>query len=416
LGGPVLIVCPNALKSQWRDEIRGAYPNDKIVTANVGGRFGNKKYPLKLLGMVDAFPFWVIVHYAGIRINTDEIRRIPWKTVILDECHYIKNRKAQRTKAAHLVTPKYAYRIGLTATPFGKDPSDAWSQLRWAVPNSTALRSYWKFFESFVDYEFIQRGKAKYRQINGGKNMEAFSELMSYFGVQRSKKSVAPQLPDLIETHMPIGLDSTTAQGKMYKSLRKRNRVEVTVGDVELVVTNVLARITRMEQVLSSPWIFKEGVKGIKLEWLLEWAEAYPFPAVIATRFKASAKHIAKVLEVGNPITGDIPIKLRDGIIKRWQNEGQQFLVGTIATIGTGLNLQHAHAMIAYDQVHDPIQMEQLRHRIHRINSDHSVQIIYPYIEKSSNEIVNASFRNRLTQMEFVRKCIEFLQSQEEDE
>ena len=44
LGGPVLVVCPNALKSHWRQEIRNKYPNDKIVTANIGGRFGNKKF------------------------------------------------------------------------------------------------------------------------------------------------------------------------------------------------------------------------------------------------------------------------------------------------------------------------------------------------------------------------------------
>jgi SNF2 family DNA or RNA helicase len=291
------------------------------------------------------------------------------------------------------------------------------------VPESKALASYWKFYEAFVDYEFVERpsargdkGMAKYREIHGGKNLDAFAELMSNFGIQRSKDVVAPQLPALIETDLPVELPVNSPQGKMYKALRKKNQVEVTVGDAELVITNVLTRITRMEQVLSCPWEYQEGVNGIKLDWLLEWAEAYPFPAVIATRFKSTAKHIAKLLDAGSPITGDLPLILRQDVISKWEDGDHKFLVGTIATIGTGLNLQYAHAMVAFDQVHDSIHMEQLKHRIHRINSEHPVQIIYPYVFGTTNEIVHASFKQRLSEMDYVRRCIEYLQSQDEEE
>ena len=53
--------------------------------------------------------------------------------------------------------------------------------------------------------------------------------------------------------------------------------------------------------------------------------------------------------------------------------------------------------------------MEQLKHRIHRINSDHPVEIIYPYVEGTTNEIIMKSFTLRLEQMEFVKLFVAYL-------
>ena len=96
LGGHVLVVCPNSLKRWWRTEIAKVCPGDRIVVAGTGGRFGDRNvYPLPA-----AVPRWTVVHYTGLRLNKDALRLVPWSTVIADECHYVKNRKAARTKAA----------------------------------------------------------------------------------------------------------------------------------------------------------------------------------------------------------------------------------------------------------------------------------------------------------------------------
>jgi SNF2 family DNA or RNA helicase len=407
LGGPVLVACPNSLKRMWRREIKEIFPNDKVVLSTVGGRFEKLGDEYSLVDLRDKFPFWVVTHYTGLRISTEEYKRIPWKVVVADECHYTKNRNAQRTEALWNVTPRLAYRIGLTATPFGKNPADLWAQLRWMAPACDALKSYWKFYNWFVDYEFVRRGNRKYREVKGGKNLDSLAKLMSGFGLQRTKKQVAPDLPPLISTPMPLEPD--TDQQLMYNKL-KGEAVEVLLGDEELVIANVLTRMVRMEQVMSHPWTYDDGVKGSKLRWLKDWADTYRHPAVVTTRFKPSAKRVAKELDCGTPITGDVPEKLRDGILKRWLNGEEQFLVGTIATIGTGLNLTPAHSMVCYDQVYNPIYMDQVRQRIHRITTDHPVQVIYLYNEDTTNEVVYDAFMNRLTQMETVKRFMQHLQ------
>lgn len=414
LGGPVLVVCPNSLKGWWRSEIRRMYPEDLIMVAGTGGRFPHSPRLSELADRPGRFPWWTIVHYTGLRINTDEFTEILWKTVIADECHFAKNRKAKRTQALKMVTPVHANRIGLTATPFSNNPADLWSQLRWMNPHVDALKSYWRFYDTFVDYDFERRGRARYRKVKGGKNPELLAKLMSAFGIRRTKKVVAPQLPPITDTVMPLDIEDK--QLSVYKQLKKKSSVEFEFpeGDndqqVRMVIPNVLARITRMEQWLSHPWTFTGGVKGAKLQWVKDWASYYGEPAVIATRFKASAERVSKEIDARHHITGDVSVGAREAIVQDWKDGNQQYLVGTIDTLGTGLNLDRAHTMVMYDQVYSTITMEQARQRIHRVTTDHPVQIIYLACEGTTNDVVLGSFVNNWKQIQMVRAFLQHIQ------
>lgn len=434
---PILIICPSSLKSWWRQEILAMFPSASIITCGVGGRFGlcnNQPLP-KAQDHGGSLPRWWIVHYAGVRLNL-ALCQLPWKTVVVDECHYIKNRKAQRTKAVMDITPKYAHRIGLTATPFGNNPAELWAQLRWMAPDVKGLRSYWKFYDIFVDYEWENRGPQKYRKIKGGRNLRALSKLMSAYGVRRGKDTVAPQLPPMTDTFLPLQI--TPAQGALYKQLKKKANVEIelplqgTDGPTEeqavrLIIPNALARMLRMEQVTSHPWTFGVG-EGAKMEWLKEWVSGYSKQALIVTRFKETSRHIAEYLKTKrlvvdhlktiprcrNAITGDVSVKARSVIIEDWKAGKHQFIVGTIDTLGIGLSFPQAHHMIAFDVLPSVIKMDQVRHRIHRLTTQHPVEIIYPMIENTTNGIILKSVFEKWQQLQLVRAFIEHIQEKSE--
>jgi SNF2 family DNA or RNA helicase len=353
---------------------------------------------------------WTIVHYEGVRISLDDYKAVRWSVVVLDEAHFIKNRTTKRTKAIVEVTPTLAYRIELTATPYGRNPADFWSQLRWIAPLNTALGSYWKFYEMFVDYEMDRASNgAMYRKVKGGKNLEQLARLMNGFGLRRTKKMVAPELPPITDTYMPLELEGR--QATMYQKLCDTTKVEYqTANGDALSIPNTLARMTRLEQLLSHPWTFDAAVQGAKLEWVKEWAEGCSTPTVIATRFKASAHRLARELGCKSAITGDIPPILRNAILQRWLKGEEQFVVGTIDTIGTGLNLTPAHTLILYDSMYDPIRMEQTRERVHRITTDHPVEVIYLYVPGTTNEVVLRAFIERWQQIELVRRFLYYLQ------
>jgi SNF2 family DNA or RNA helicase len=450
-GYPILIVCPNALKLHWAREIRAIVPEakGKVVVATVGGRWrkwsqsAGKSLELSpTLGRLEELGAdWVIVHYAGLRVSQTAYQTIPWATVIVDESHYVKNRNARRTQALMEVTPNHANRIALTATPWSKEPSGLWAQMHWMAPQVSGLSSYWRWFGLFVDFKMttLRRrpdGKVvesdderlpavrRFRKIVGGKNLDALAEVMNQYGLCRTKAQVAPQLPPITDTVMPLEL--TGRQKVVYDALKDRGRVEFAVkhtnaggGVTKMVIKNVLARLTRMERWLSNPGDIDPGCRGAKMEWLEEWTSHYTYPAVIVTRFKSTARMIASALgdKAGAaPITGDIPIKRRDPIIRKWTEGGAdapQYLVGTIHTLGTGLNLQRAHTLVCFDQVHSSILMTQVRERVHRIVSDHPVEVIYLLVEDTCNELVYESFTGKWRTLELVKKFLRHLQGED---
>lgn len=426
---PILVVCPNSLKGWWKEEIQTLYPSAQVLVASRAGRFEHSAsgrplsrggLPLYRIRERNLMPQWVICHYTGLRLSCEQYAAVRWGSVVLDECHYIKNRSAARTKAVMNATPPSAHRLGATATPFSRNPADVWSQLHWMYPGSKALRSYWNFFELFVDYTLEQNqytGRS-YRQVHGGKNLEELARLLAIFGLRRSKAEVAAQLPPITDTHLPLICNGR--QREVYEALADRTEVEFAIRDTSgsdeltpVIIPNILARMVKLERWLSHPWVFDPGVKGAKFEWLEEWVAGYDEQAVIVTRFKHSAEHIARHLEC-RAVTGNIPQKLRGPVIKEWQKGAQQFLVGTINVLGTGLNLDAAHTLVCYDQMSDAILMEQVRERIHRVTTTHPTQVIYLYCADTINEVTLHSFLNKWNTIQQVRAFLEMLRKRKE--
>jgi superfamily II DNA/RNA helicase len=229
----------------------------------------------------------------------------------------------------------------------------------------------------------------------------------------------------MTDTQLPLEIDPI--QGRLYNKLKHRASVELTLpasdaaevpaAERTIVIPNALSRLLKMEQVLSHPWTFLPGVEGAKMEWLMEWSTGYTHQALIVTRFKETARHIAAWLkdhaderfESGcrSAITGDLSVGARDSIIKSWKDGKQQFVVGTIDTLGIGLSFPEAHHMVAFDIVPSVIKMDQVRHRIHRLTTDHPVEIIYPLVEGTTNVITFNAVFDRWQQLELVRAFIE---------
>ncbi len=398
---PVLVVCPSTLRAWWEEEIKTIYPEATVYVAEAGGRIGGadiNKLPTRE---------WTVVHYTGLRCALDAYRWVIWGAVICDEAHYIKNAKAQRTKAVKLTTPVDAMRIALTATPFSTLVADLWAQLAWVSHEfKMDYLGYWPFYDEFVQYTKVRSrttGKV-YRKPEGIRDEKKLATLMSRYGLHRSNERVMPT------QDMPLLLEGR--QATLYRALKKR--VEVAIRDsltgeiTGVLIRNALARLLYLERCLSCPWTLDSGVTGVKLTWVKEWAEGYPKPAVIVSRFKASANRIAEVLGT-TAVTGDVKNSARNEIISSWQAGKQQFLVGTIHTLGTGLNLDRGWAMVFYDSVWSPISMAQARDRINRMTTDHPIQALYLYVKGTTSELVLRSWQNAWDQRRLVMEFLEHL-------
>ena len=128
----ILIVCPGGLMSNWQDELAKwgwwhadryhGHPKDKIGVLNAirGGRSEI-----------------MITTYTTYRNSQNEINTIDWDCVIADECHQIKSKDAEITKAMNRINA--LCRIGLTGTAIQNKYEELWNLLNWARPDRKSV-------------------------------------------------------------------------------------------------------------------------------------------------------------------------------------------------------------------------------------------------------------------------------------
>jgi SWI/SNF-related matrix-associated actin-dependent regulator 1 of chromatin subfamily A len=198
--GPILIVCPAALKLNWRREIRMIFP--EALTEVVG--FDSQ-------AVKDAR--WIIVNYDLLKKHAEMLRAIGWAGVILDEAHFIKNNSKRTSdclkllgvrndKLATLIGPSFVFL--LTGTPMTNRPRDLFNLLRCA--GHPASRSFLSFAKRYCDAYRNDFGWV----TTGASNIPELNLLMKEVMLRRTKEEVL-DLPPKLRSWIPVDVSSKPA-------------------------------------------------------------------------------------------------------------------------------------------------------------------------------------------------------------
>ena len=334
-----IVVCPPSLILQWIDAIREQDPGWDV---HVPGRLGYKYLDIK--GYV------IMSYYDFLHEDTrNRLASLVWDCMIVDECHRIKNRKAQMTKGIKQVSA--ARKVALSGSPMEKTPADLWSILNFL--DAFEFPAYWGWVMSNLE---VTSGYFEKYKIGKPKDAEEFGRLLEPFMLRRTKEEVAPELPEriMIEQHVAM----TPQQEVLYNTIREQTDIEVKVAGKTLRITNALTMITRLMQVSSLPASLDLDAPSGKIAWFEDFRKDHEDePTVVFTRFRATALHIANQFGCGLWIGGE----------KR-EVGSTGLLVGTIDSMGEGLNLQWAKNAVFIDSHWSTIKMTQAVDRIHRID------------------------------------------------
>lgn len=409
--GPHLVVCIKNSRVQWAREINETLPgfqrafildtDGTVLDVNL-----NKVGNIQTGGLV---PGIIITHYENIIKWGPELSKVSWITIIADEAHKIKNRKAKRTLRLKLL--KADRKIALTATPMEKRPSDYWSIINWLYPKH--FTSYWDFTERYEEFELASQWK-QYPQFVGPRNMEDLARDIGPFTLARTKEEVAPQLPPKILQEIPLEL--TFQQKKLYDTIAASKDIEVSLEDFQedkidhladdwMLVKNILSKIIRLQQVVSDPQLLGYKIDSCKLQWLDEFLMNNPDePVVIFSKFRNVAMGIAAKYKAPCLIGG---IKNPTMTAAEFITGKKDIIVGTIGAMGIAIDgLQRASTAIFMEQEWSTIAMEQAQDRIHRINITAPKNIIFLYGEKTVDRLVLDALTQKWTDRELVRQYI----------
>ncbi len=176
---PVIVVCPASLKWQWEREVAKHLGMSALVLET-------RRPPWRKLPPSRFY----VVNYEILAAWLPLLRKLNAKMVVFDECHYITNRSAKRTKAARKLAKRIPHRIALSGTPLTNRPSELWSVLNILRPDL-----YPSFFSYAMDYCNPQKiyGRWEYK---GARNLDKLhAELREHLMIRRLKKDVLKDLP-----------------------------------------------------------------------------------------------------------------------------------------------------------------------------------------------------------------------------
>jgi SNF2 family DNA or RNA helicase len=278
------------------------------------------------------------------------LNALVWDCMIVDEAHRIKNRKAKMTQGIKQI--QSIRKIALTGSPMEKNSADLWSILNFL--DAYEFPAYWGWVMKNLE---VTAGYFEHYKIGGPKDPEAFGRLLSPFMLRRTKEEVAPQLPEKIIIEEPVTMDP--AQEEIYKAVKHTTDIEVQVASRTMLIPNALALLVRLLQVSSYPPILGfDSTPSGKLIWFDDfWTDHKDEPTVVFTRFRAPAIYLANKYNCGLIIGGE-----------RREIGSTGLLVGTIDSMGEGLNLQWAKNAVFLDAHWSTIKMTQAIDRIHRID------------------------------------------------
>ena len=142
----VVVVCPAHIKYQWQDQLwkhasmragvaEGRTPHKvkaHILIINYTILASNAQWPggKKKKGVKPSFP-WV-----------ELIRQGNPQLVILDECHYTKDRQRLRTMAVRQLCQRVPHIIGASGTPVDNTPAEFFTILQLVAPK--VFTSFWR--------------------------------------------------------------------------------------------------------------------------------------------------------------------------------------------------------------------------------------------------------------------------------
>ena len=411
----VLIICPASLKLNWAREA------EKWLTRDFGLyiAYGKKLDEVKTDG--DGADGHIIIANYDI-LHKYDVAGQTWDLLIVDEAHYLKNLKAQRTKIVlgsddkkkprQPITAKR--RLFLTGTPIVNRPIELWG-----LANSLAPQTFPNFFsfakrycDAHQERIFVRGGGGRSKLVwnfNGASNLEELQEkLRETCMVRRLKADVLTDLPPKrrqIITLAQNGASQAIADERCAWT-QHEDHINELRAEVELAAASdddaaygaAVAKLHKGLQVAFEEMSTVRHLTAVaKVPAVVEHVEnilAEVDKVVIFAHHRDVVKELFEALTEYNPVTvtGDTSLPARQANVGSFQNEPRtRVFIGNIQAAGVGITLTAASHVVFAELDWVPGNVSQAEDRCHRIGQSDRVLVQHLVIDGSIDALMAAT-------------------------
>src|SRR3954454_9378984 len=349
---PAVVVCPASLKLNWLRECARWLPARRAEP--LSGRRG----PLPLADIV-------VVNYDVLEARADSLAALEPGALVLDESHYVKNPKANRTKAAIELSsrlPEDALRLALTGTPLVNRPRELVPQLR-------ALGRLGDF-GSGASFERRFEGQVARERLHW--------HLRSTCYVRRRKDEVLTQLPPKRRITVPVPLANEHEYRNLEDDLVAWLRHEVVDPHQLAERIDSALRAEALVKLNALRHVAARGKLHAAIEWIKTFLESGERLVVFAHHRDIQTELVAMFPRAAR-ILGSDSVDERQRNVDLFQRDrgGASLCICSLEAASHGFTLTAAASVAFLELGWTPAKHDQAEDRVHRIGQDRHVTAWY---------------------------------------
>ena len=348
---PLLIVCPSYLRHNWKNELHKWGLATKIQVVMKGDE------------PIDRTNNEVIIISYDLAVR-QEAHLQGFRIVIADESHYLKNRKAKRTKVCLPLLKKAKRVLLLTGTPALSRPAELFTQLSAVAP--TTFRFFGAFAKRYCD---AKQGPFGW-DVNGSSNEEELQVILHYCMIRRLKKDVLTDLPPKRREEILVPLKDTE-RDEMQPGFDDLRSLSIRIFSSPPGTKDTRDLLFQRKQLVSALFrqtaeiktnIVREYLKSI-LPGLNDKVIVFAHHRIMLDAIEEACKACKKTYI---RMDGSTPQKKRPGLVQTFKESGDVAIL-SIAACGTGLNFTMCSHIIFAELRWNPGELLQAEDRCHRI-------------------------------------------------
>ena len=355
---PAIVVCPASLKLNWMREI------ERWLPARSAQMLEGTRGPIAPSELT-------VINYDIVAARLGSLAALKPRALVLDESHYCKNQRAQRTQAAQQLAasvPREGLVLALTGTPVMNRPPELISQLR--------ILGRLGDFGSGAQFGQRFRGPDAHRRLHWHLRARCFA--------RRLKADVLPQLPAKTRAVVPVALDNEPeyrlAEQDVIAWLRSQ---PLDLRELDARVAAAL-RAERLVRLNALKLLAARGKLHAALHWIHDFLSSGE-PLVVFARHREIQRAVLERFPDALHVLGEDSQRARDQAVRAFQESGpsarparaNQLIVCSIEVAGQGITLTRSSNVAFLELDWTPARHDQAEDRCHRIGQQDAVNATY---------------------------------------
>jgi SNF2 family DNA or RNA helicase len=399
---PLMIVCPKSMIQTWTREVDGFFPG--IDVSECRGTPSKVKKALEpghdiyVIAYDTLWRYSRLAPFPTVKLSDDEkrdkeVQLLDLGSIILDECHRIKNPKSKRTRACWQICENATFKVGLTGTPIQDQPEDMWAVLRALFHDEYPTKT--SYVERYLEVDYNRWGGREITGVHPTRKGEFFANLDAV--MRRITKDAAGLKlpPKLFEMRW---VDLPAKMRKAYDDMRKSLAAELEGGSLLTAKSSLEAAGRLIQLANASGEVDPDGkfhmeLPSPKIEAFLDDVAEGDFDGeqiVVYSDSRQLIELLSKaMIDKGllhGLITGDVTGDDRQEVMDSFQAGFLPFCLITRAG-GEGITLTAASTMVRLIRSWSYTAHAQAEDRVHRIGSErHSSIRIIDYVTTDTVE------------------------------